>query len=205
MRIGNFSRAVIFLPHEMFTHNESPTPSRKLQPHHPRLPLFLPRVQVLFAQHFPERLEPRRIVLHAGGVLIVILLQEPILLQVVKQVAGLRVKIAGPAQLAVTMSSALGVIDGVVKLGGKIIAGAMVVLVPDDPANHPQWFRRDQSDSDGTFTLSQVLPGKYTAVAIENGWNLEWANPTIIQPYLTNGEVVQVGPNQRSKVAIKLQ
>ena len=30
--------------------------------------------------------------------------------------------------------------------------------------------RRDQSDSDGSFALRDVVPGQYTVVAIQDGW-----------------------------------
>src|SRR5207253_1112507 len=66
------------------------------------------------------------------------------------RVAGLRINISGsaPVQMTVTTSKGMGSIDGVVKFADaandKTVAGAMVVLVPDDPANHLQRFRRDQ-------------------------------------------------------------
>ena len=47
--------------------------------------------------------------------------------------------------------------------------------------------RRDQSDSDGTFTLANILPGKYVLMAIENGWDLEWMNPSVLKPYRERG------------------
>jgi hypothetical protein len=37
-------------------------------------------------------------------------------------------------------------------------------------------FRRDQSDLDGTFSLHGVIPGTYTVVAIDNGWDLDWCD-----------------------------
>jgi len=101
------------------------------------------------------------------------------------RVTGLRVQFggAGPAKLAIIMSAALGSIDGIVKSDGKSIAGAMVVLVPEDPMHHDQWFRRDQSDSDGTFSLGQILPGKYTLLAIRGGWDLEWSRPEVLERF----------------------
>jgi len=47
--------------------------------------------------------------------------------------------------------------------------------------------RRDQPDSDGSFTLLNVLPGNYTVVAIDNGWGTEWARPEVIRKYLAGG------------------
>jgi hypothetical protein len=68
----------------------------------------------------------------------------------------------------------------------------MVVLVPNDPANHLDLFRLDQSDSDGSFELRNVAPGQYTLVAIEDGWELEWERPEVIGRYLPGGIPVTV-------------
>jgi hypothetical protein len=52
--------------------------------------------------------------------------------------------------------------------------------------------RRDQSDSDGSFALRDVAPGRYTVVAIEDGWDLDWARPEVIGRYLSGGIPVTV-------------
>ena len=117
----------------------------------------------------------------------------------------IEIKDPGSIQLAVVVSKGVGVIEGVVLHNDKPTAGAMVVLVPQDPANNLRLFRRDQSDSDGTFILRDVLPGKYTLLAIENGWDLEWANPTVLQHYMSKGETVQVESKGKYNVAVKLQ
>jgi hypothetical protein len=52
--------------------------------------------------------------------------------------------------------------------------------------------RRDQSDSDGSFSLRDVVPGQYTVVAIEDGWELDWAEPQVIARYLPSGIPVTV-------------
>ncbi len=96
-------------------------------------------------------------------------------------------------------------VDGTAMRDGKPFAGAMVVLVPHDPANNLPLFRRDQSDSDGTFTLPNVVPGQYTVVAIGNGWNLEWANPAVLQAFLKAGEAVQVPVDGKLQVTVQVQ
>jgi len=58
----------------------------------------------------------------------------------------------------------------------------------------------DQSDSDGTFSLPNVLPGKYTVVAIENMWDLEWSKADTLDRYIKNGTVVNVIANGRYNV-----
>ncbi len=115
------------------------------------------------------------------------------------------IKGSAPVKLAVMLTQGVGRIEGTALRDGKPAAGVMIVLVPDDPANNAPLFRRDQSDSDGTFTLATVLPGKYTVLAIENGWELEWANPIVLKPYLPSGEVVNVTANGKYQAKVKVQ
>jgi len=77
--------------------------------------------------------------------------------------------------------------------------------VPQHPTEEATLFRRDQSDSDGTFTLRQILPGRYTVVAIEKGWEINYRDPVVLKPYLEHGEVVDVTPNRNLKISVKLQ
>jgi hypothetical protein len=81
----------------------------------------------------------------------------------------------------------------------------MVVLVPQDPEHNRDLFRRDQTDSDGSFNLVNILPGKYAVVAIENGWDLEWSNPGVLQKYLAASEPVQVTANAKLELKVKVQ
>ena len=84
-------------------------------------------------------------------------------------------------------------VEGSTKRGGKPFAGAMVVLVPKNPEENRDLFRRDQSDLDGTFNLQNVVPGSYTVLAIENGWDLDWSQPAVIAAYLNHGRAIEVG------------
>ncbi len=97
-----------------------------------------------------------------------------------------------PIQLTVTVNEGGTRIEGVVRKDGKGVSGAMVVLVPQNPDALREMFRRDQSDSDGSFVLRDVAPGSYTVVAIEDGWKLEWARPEVIGRYLASGIPVTV-------------
>jgi len=108
-------------------------------------------------------------------------------------------------QLVCTATRAMAQITGVVLRDDKSFAGAMVVLVPQNPSADWLLFRRDQSDSDGTFTLPAVLPGHYSAIAIENGWDLDWASPAVLQPYLKNGTPVEVTGEGEISIKVQLQ
>ena len=79
-----------------------------------------------------------------------------------------------------------------------------MLLVPQEFEQGSELFRRDQSDSDGTFTLIAV-PGRYTLVAIENGWDQEWANPAVLKTWLKSGEAVDVAPNGKYNIKVAVQ
>jgi hypothetical protein len=86
-------------------------------------------------------------------------------------------------------------IEGFATLKGKGKPGILVILVPRDPIDHSDLVRVDQSDSDGSFTFRSVAPGTYTAIALDNGWNLEWQRPEVLAPFLAGGVGVTV-PDQ---------
>jgi hypothetical protein len=110
------------------------------------------------------------------------------------QVAGQTVQISGgkPVDLEIEMSSTTSKINGTARRDGKPVAGAMILLVPDDAENNLPKFRRDESDSDGTFSLLDVLPGRYRVLAIEDGWELEWANLSVLKKGLERARKIEV-------------
>lgn len=103
-----------------------------------------------------------------------------------------------PVTLAGLLAEGSATVNGFVKRDGKPAAGVMVLLAPQIPAANREMFRRDQSDSDGSFTLNQVIPGEYTVVAIEDGWTLDWAEPEVIAHYLAKGRKVTVSPRSKN-------
>ena len=123
------------------------------------------------------------------------------------KVLGRSIEVAGgeDVKLTVLISKGTGRITGLALKNGKPVDGVMVVLVPEIPDHNLVLFRRDQSDSDGSFNLTNILPGKYTVVGIENGWDLDWFTPGVLQKYLPGGEAVNVTPNSKLEVKIKVQ
>ena len=109
------------------------------------------------------------------------------------------------ARLVCTVTRVSASVTGTVLQDDKPFAGAMVLLVPDDGLHDKQRYRRDESDSDGTFTLRQVAPGRYTAVAIQDGWNIEWGDPVVLRPYLEKGEKVTVTAEKSVNIKVEVQ
>lgn len=110
-------------------------------------------------------------------------------------VSGQALNVLPGASLSITLSLVGGsvTIEGFAKRAGKGASGAMIVLVPRDPEADHDRFRRDQSDLDGSFSLQNVIPGPYTIVAIEDGWDLDWSEPAVIAQYLKHGQTIEVG------------
>jgi len=110
-----------------------------------------------------------------------------------------------PVELSLTLGRGMSRIDGLATKGGKPFAGAMILLVPCDLETDSVLIRRDQSDSDGTFTLGPVVPGKYKVVAIQDGWKISWAAPKTIQPYLNDVPEVNVSGATTMNVKVEVQ
>jgi hypothetical protein len=123
------------------------------------------------------------------------------------KISGRTIEIGNNANVRISGLATHGAaqVTGMALREGEAFPGAMIVLVPDDPADNLPLFRRDQSDSDGTFTLSNVVPGQYTVLAIANGWDLEWANPTVLQPYMKNAQTVQVPSGGKLDLKVQVQ
>jgi hypothetical protein len=120
------------------------------------------------------------------------------------QVKGHSINVPAGASTTIALTVASGVeVQGVAKKAGKPFAEAMVVLVPTDVAGNRDLFRRDQSDLDGTFSLRGVVPGSYTLVAIEDGWDLDWSRPEIIAEYRKRGQPVEISSKASGPVEVK--
>lgn len=95
-------------------------------------------------------------------------------------------------------------VEGVAWKDGKPQPGVMIVLVPED-MERPLLYRRDQSDSDGSFVLSAVAPGKYTLIALQDGWDMQWSKPEVIKPYFAAGTTIQVAVDGTYKQDVTVQ
>ena len=107
-------------------------------------------------------------------------------------------------ELRIRIGEGVGHVTGEAQLDGKPVAGVMVLLVPESGENLDEDSRMDQSDSDGTFSLPNVVPGKYVLMAIADGWDLEWKKPEILNPYLEKGQRIQIAPNESKQLVAEV-
>jgi len=108
--------------------------------------------------------------------------------------AGRVVTIDGAATLTLHVANGRGTVEGVARIAGKAAEGAMVLLVPAT-LGEPDSFsavQRDETNTDGTFLISGVVPGKYILVAIDRGWEVKWISPETLAQYLLHGVPVEV-------------
>lgn len=95
----------------------------------------------------------------------------------------------GDSTLTLHVAEGRVTVRGFVSLQGQPTVGAMVLLVPTtvgDPASITI-LRRDQSNTDGSFDIPDVIPGQYILIAIDNGWEINWSDASTLRRYLTQG------------------
>ncbi len=101
---------------------------------------------------------------------------------------------AGESTLTVFVGSGRASLSGVATLDGKPSVGAMVLLVPitiEDP-NSITFLSQDQTNTDGSFEIANVIPGQYILVAIDHGWQINWGDPSTLRGYLMQGVPVEL-------------
>ena len=108
---------------------------------------------------------------------------------------GEKVELPGNGSVTLSLLAAtaehLSELKGYAVRNDSAFPGATLLLLPQD-AGESRLIRRDQSDSDGSFTIKGVVPGKYTLVAIEDGSNLLYKTPGVMKPYLPGGVPITV-------------
>jgi protocatechuate 3,4-dioxygenase beta subunit len=115
-------------------------------------------------------------------------------------ISGHSLNVPPGASLTIALSLVGGsvTVEGFAKRAAKGVSGAMIVLVPRNPEENRDRIRRAESDLDGSFSLPNVIPGSYTILAIENGWDLDWAEPAVLAGYLKHGQTFEVGDRSRT-------
>ena len=92
-------------------------------------------------------------------------------------------------------------------LGGKAVAGAMIMLVPTTfgQPGSADLLRRDQSNTDGSYELQSIVPGNYILLAIDRGWNVNWHDPATLDRYLLHGIPLSLQPHSRPSQDVQAQ
>ncbi len=123
-------------------------------------------------------------------------------------VVGTRVTVAGGSPvLRLHLAHGRGTLSGFALLPDRPAEGALVLLVPTTlgaPGNTLPVLR-DQANSDGSFLLSALTPGKYILLAIDHGWDVPWNDPQSLERYLLKGTAIDVRPSGKLTETISAQ
>jgi hypothetical protein len=115
------------------------------------------------------------------------------------------VKSGASPVLEIVAGKGFGHIDGFVTAGSQRPGGVLVLLAPEDARNNEILFRRDQSDSDGSFSLYDVVPGRYRLLAIEDGWDLDWRDPEVLRAWEKRSVPIQVHAGETMQKMVEVQ
>jgi Protocatechuate 3,4-dioxygenase beta subunit len=113
----------------------------------------------------------------------------------------------GDSTLTLHIADGRSALTGIATMHGKPSVGAMVLLIPatlGEP-NSLNIVRRDQTNTDGSFELNDVLPGKYILLAIDHGWQINWKDPSTLRGYMMHGIPVDLASMPRLKESIEAQ
>jgi hypothetical protein len=106
------------------------------------------------------------------------------------EVAGRYVTLpSGASTLTLHIASGRATVTGIASFQDTPSVGAMALLVPttiDDP-NALRILRRDQTNTDGSFDIADVIPGQYILVVLDHGWEINWNDPSTLRGYLPRG------------------
>lgn len=114
---------------------------------------------------------------------------------------------SGSSTLNLHVADGRASVTGVASRGGKPSVGAMVLLVPATLGN-PEGLniiRRDQTNTDGSFDLNDVLPGQYILIAIDQGWQVNWKDASTLNGYMLHGIPVELHSAASVKEEIEAQ
>jgi hypothetical protein len=117
----------------------------------------------------------------------------------------LEVKSGVSPRLELVAGKGSGQIDGYVTAGNQKPGGVMVLLAPEHAAENRVLFRRDQSDSDGSFTLSNVIPGRYRLYAIDQGFDLDWTDPQVLHAFEKKSVALEVHAGEKLRQTVEVQ
>jgi hypothetical protein len=116
-----------------------------------------------------------------------------------------QVKAGSPARLEIVAGNGYGQVAGVAERNGRPASGVMVLLAPEDAKDNQILFRRDQSDSDGSFLLFNIIPGRYRLLAIDEGWEVDWADPNVLAAFLKKSVPVRVYAHDKLRQGVEVQ
>jgi hypothetical protein len=108
---------------------------------------------------------------------------------------------AGASTLTLHVATGRAKLSGVASREDKPVLGALVLLVPatlDDPGSL-KTVVREQTNTDGSFEVPDIIPGQYILAVIDRGWEINWSDRSTLLRYLPQGVPVDLAPGANAK------
>ena len=106
---------------------------------------------------------------------------------------------AGVGQLDVLLSPGAGEVDGTSSSPGNAI-----VLAPEHVGPDGSGVLFAYARSDGSFSVANVPPGKYSAYAVDHADPNLWLNPDFLREIATSAAAVELAENGRQQIQLSL-
>jgi hypothetical protein len=118
--------------------------------------------------------------------------------------SGIDLSQGGGGEIQISLKGGAGEVDGSVTAGGssKSVSG-MAVLVPETIPADGSGSLLSTIKPDGTFAITSVPPGRYSAYAVEH-WTSIWQNLDFLRMMQRNGTSVEVEENGHGQLQLSL-
>lgn len=115
------------------------------------------------------------------------------------------IEIARATQLELATCLSGGEIRGDVYRDGKPVEGVLALLTPRKESANPLDYRAFQTDADGSFEWTALLPGEYVLIVKEDWFDLEYANPVALRPLLNEGRSIRIEGAESHSIRVELK
>ncbi len=110
----------------------------------------------------------------------------------------------GSMELRLVVDTTIADVTGKVYRAASPVSGVAVLLIPRDHPEDLNGYRRDQSDSDGSFLWKGVPAGEYLTLALDEDLDLDLLDPADVRPFLNRAKPVTISGRPGQVVRLEL-
>jgi Carboxypeptidase regulatory-like domain len=96
-------------------------------------------------------------------------------------------------------------LEGSIKFDGESESATVLIISTNSLTNAPQQRRNFMvTNTAPSFQFSQLAPGEYRILAVNDPDEFEYGNPDVVRKYLSKARDVSLVPNQKAKVELEI-